>query len=81
MFVKQEHPLNVNPDTKLKIKKIKNDEDSDGTVIPDNKAEEIKIAVNPETKLKTKKIKNDKDSDGTVTPDNKADEIKIANTE
>ncbi|XP_003244737.1 cysteine-rich DPF motif domain-containing protein 1 [Acyrthosiphon pisum] len=48
MSIKQEHPLIVKPETKINIKKIKNDEDSERTKTPDNKAEETKI-VNTET--------------------------------
>lgn len=44
MFIKQE---NVSPETKLKIEKIKKEEDSDVPETPDNKPEEPKI-VNPE---------------------------------
>jgi len=47
MSVKQEHPLNVKPETKINIKKSENDEDSERTKTPDNKAEETKI-VNTE---------------------------------
>jgi len=46
MFVKQEHPLNVNPEAKLNNENSKN-EDSDETETPDNKPEEIKT-VNTE---------------------------------
>jgi len=47
MSVKQEHSLIVKPETKLKIKKSKNDDDFKRTETPDNKAEETKI-VNTE---------------------------------
>jgi len=47
MFVKQEHPLNENPETKLNIKNNKSYEDSDKTETPNNKVEETKI-VNTE---------------------------------
>jgi len=47
MSVKQEHPLIIKSETKLDIKKSKNNEDSEKTKTPDAKAEETKI-VNTE---------------------------------
>jgi len=48
MSVKQEHPLTVKSETKLNIKKSKNNEDPENTeTLDDNKAEETKI-VNTE---------------------------------
>jgi len=43
MSVKQEHPLIVKPETKLNIKKSKNEEESERIETPNNKAEETKI--------------------------------------
>jgi len=42
MSVKQEHPLMIKTETKINIKKSKNDEDSERTETPDNKTEETK---------------------------------------
>ncbi|XP_015366487.1 PREDICTED: cysteine-rich DPF motif domain-containing protein 1 [Diuraphis noxia] len=48
MSVKQEHPLTIKSETKLNIKKSENNEDSEKTETPDDKAEITKI-VNTET--------------------------------